>query len=338
MKKTLLTFFTIITAGTAFAQSLFSEDFSSYTSGQQLSGQGPWTNNSSQPGGLGGCVGAICQNAKVVDQAISAPGYGSGSKAFSITPDTDGCGTSFTPFTANGALYVGLVLNLTNAQSSPVDFFRLSSGSNFNTTFRMMVQPSSGTTYKIGIIKGGVANPIVYTANSYNYGTDYLLIFKYTQASGANDDTVTLYANADYAAGEAGNTASATNFAGNDQSGSIDRITFRQNAGPAGMPTGRVGLVSVANSWDDLSFSLSTPDFGRNTLSVYPNPARNLLTITSDRTISNLSVLNLLGQQMPVRSLDRSFSQLDVTGLANGTYLIKITTAAGTEVRRFIKE
>ncbi|HLN94784.1 MAG TPA: T9SS type A sorting domain-containing protein [Flavobacterium sp.] len=337
MKKALLFLFTMVSSAT-FAQTIFSDDFASYTSGQQLSGQGSWSNNSSQPGGLGNCTGAICQNAKVVDQAIGAVGYGSSTKSFSLTPDTDGCGTSFTPFTQNGSLYVGMVINIANAQSSPVDFFRISSGSNFTTTFRMLAQPSSGTTYTIGISKGSLGNPIVYTANSYNYGTDYLLVFKYTQASGANDDTLVLFANANFSAGEIGNTASATTFAGTDQSGNIDRITFRQNAGPAGMPTGRVGLVSVANSWDDLSFSLSAPDFRRNTLSVYPNPARNLLNITSDRTISDLSVVNLLGQQMPVRSLDRSFSQLDVTGLAKGTYLVKVTTAAGTEVCRFIKE
>lgn len=337
MKRILLGLFTIVSA-TTFGQGIFSEDFASYTSGLQLSGQGSWTNNSSLPGGLGSCVGAICQNAKVTDQSIGVTGYGTSLKSFSLTPDTDGCGTSFTPFTENGDLYVGMVINISNAQASPVDFFRIASGSNLNTTFRMMVQPSSGSSYKIGIIKGGISNPVVYTSNSYNYGTDYLLIFKYTQASGANDDTVTLYANANYAAGEAGNTVSASNFAGNDQSGSIDRMTFRQNAGPAGMPTGRVGLLSVATSWEELGFSLSTPDFGRDKLSVYPNPVGTVLNIKSGTRISRVSVLTLLGQEIPLRSSDSSFSQIDVTALAKGTYLLRITTEAGTEVSRFIKE
>lgn len=331
MKKILLSAFVCITSLT-YAQNIFQESFTSYNSNAQLSGQGSWTNNSSLPGGLGSCVGALCTNAKVVDRNISSGTYGSSTKAFSLTPDTDGCGRSFTPFTDNGDLYVGMVINITTAQTSPIDFFRVMSGGNLTTTFRMLVQATSGTTFNIGIRKGDTTNPTVYTANSYNYGTDYLLIFKYSQQSGTNDDTITLYANANYAAGEAGNTVSATNFAGNDLSGSIDRLSFRQNAGPAGMPNGFVSLVSVARTWETLTFNLANSDFSKNTFSIISNEAKNgILNIKSGIALENasLSIYDIQGRKVVSKTIDlqESVNEISINPIRNaGVYILEITS------------
>ncbi|WP_264521736.1 T9SS type A sorting domain-containing protein [Flavobacterium sp. N1994] len=331
MKKILLSIYTL-TATLTYAQNIFQDSFASYNSNAQLSGQGTWTNNSSSIGGLGSCVGAICSNAKVIDQNISATGYGSSTKAFSLTPDTDGCGRGFTPFTTNGNLYVGMVVNITNAQSSPLDFFRVMSGANLTTTFRMLVQPTSGSTFSIGIRKGDTTNPTVYTANSFNYGTDYLLIFKYTQAAGANDDTVTLYANANYTAGEAGNTVSATNFAGNDQSGNIDRLSFRQNAGPAGMPTGAVSLLSVATTWETLSFNLANNEFNKNTFTIASNQVTNgILNIKSNIALENalLTIYDIEGRKVDTKtiSLQETVNDVIINPIRNaGVYIVEIIT------------
>lgn len=329
MKKILLSILTL-TVSLTYAQNIFQESFASFNSNAQLSGQGVWTNNSSFSGGLGTCVGGGCLNAFVVDQNISGISYGSSPKAFSLTPNTDGCGRAFTPFTANGDLYVGMVINITNAQSTPTDFFRVLSGGNFTTTFRMLVQPTSGSTYSIGIRKGDTGNPTVYTTNSYNYGTDYLLIFKYTQAAGVNDDTITLYANANYAAGEAGNTVSATNFAGNDQSGNIDRMSFRQNAGPAGMPTGFVGLISVARTWSDLTFILSNNEFNRNTFTIVSSEvSMGVLSIKSNVSLDNarLTIYDIQGRKVETKSisLQDSVSDININPIRNaGIYIVEI--------------
>lgn len=330
MKKLLLSIMTL-TASVSFAQNLFQDGFASYNSNAQLSGQGVWTNNSSLAGGLGSCVGAICQNAIVVDQNISAAGYGSSTKAFSLTPDTDGCGRGFAPFTANGDLYVGMVINITNAASSQVDFFRVLSGGNFNTTFRVLVQPTSGSTFSIGIRKGDSTNPTVYTANSYNYGTDYLLILKYSQAAGANDDTISLYANANYAAGESGNTVSATNFAGADQSGNIDRLSFRQNASN-GLPTGKVSLLSVSTTWDGLAFNLANNQFNKNTFTISSNQVSNgILNIKSNVTINNsrLTIYDIQGRTVDTKNifLNETINDIAINPIRSaGVYIVEIIT------------
>ena len=339
MKKILLSIITLI-ASVSFAQNIFQDTFASYNSNAQLSGQGVWTNNSSLPGGLGSCTGALCQNAKVVDQNISGA-YGSSTKAFSLTPDTDGCGRAFTPFTANGDLYVGMVINISNAQSSPNDFFRLLSGGNFTTSFRVLVQPTSGSTYSIGIRKGDTSNPTVYTANSYNYGTDYLLIFKYSQAAGVNDDTISLYVNPNYFNGESGNTVSATNFAGNDQSGNIDRLAFRQNFGPAGMPTGKVSLVSVSTTWEGLNFNLATNQFDKNTFTISSSEVKNgILNVKSNISIENaiVKIFDIQGKTIETKSitLEETINDITINPIRiAGVYIVEITTSNN---QRFTKK
>ena len=332
MKKILLSIITL-TASVSFAQNIFIDSFASYNSNAQLSGQGVWTNNSSLAGGLGSCVGALCQNARVVDQNISAAGYGSSTKAFSLTPNTDGCGRAFTPFTANGDLYVGMVMNISSfTAGTSTDFFRVLSGGNFFTTFRMLVQPTSGSTYSIGIRKGDTGNPTVYTANSYNYNTDYLIIIKYTQAAGVNDDTITLYANANYAAGEAGNTVSATNFAGNDQAGNIDRMSFRQNAGPAGMPTGFVSLISVSTTWDGLP--LANQQFSKENFTIASNQvSQGVLNVKSNITLEKaiLTIYDIQGRTIDTKniSLEETINDIAINPIRNsGVYIVEIASGS----------
>ena len=332
MKKILLSIITL-TASVSFAQNIFIDSFASYNSNAQLSGQGVWTNNSSLPGGLGGCTGFGCQGAQVVNQNISATGYGSSTKAFSLTPNTDGCGRAFTPFTANGDLYVGMVMKISSfTAGTSTDFFRVLSGGNFFTTFRMLVQPTSGSTYSIGIRKGDTGNPTVYTANSYNYGTDYLIIIKYTQAAGVNDDTITLYANANYAAGEAGNTVSATNFAGNDQAGNIDRMSFRQNAGPAGMPTGFVSLISVSTTWDGLP--LANQQFSKENFTIASNQvSQGVLNVKSNITLEKaiLTIYDIQGRTIDTKniSLEETINDIAINPIRNsGVYIVEIKTDA----------
>jgi len=330
MKKILLTIVTFASTF-LFSQNVFQENFAGYTANAQLSGQGVWTNNSSLPGGLGTCVGLGCLNAFVVNQNIAAMGYGSSSKVFSLRPNADGCGRAF-PAVTSGDLYVGMVVNITAAQTAPIDFFRVLSGGNFNTSFRVLVQPTGGSTFSVGIRKGDTSNPTVYTTNSYNYGTDYLLIFKYSQGAGVNDDTISLYANADYPAGESGNTVSATNFTGNDQAGNVDRLAFRQNAGPAGMPTGVVGLISVARTWETLTFNLSNNQFSKNTFAISGSNATNgILTVKSNTAVdkATLKIYTVQGSLLETKSisLNETINDIAINPIRSaGIYIIKIST------------
>jgi hypothetical protein len=59
-------------------------------------------------------------------------------------------------------------------------------------------------------------------------------------------------------------------------------------------------------------------------LSVYPNPANTLATITTDGTADQFEVVNALGQVVLTVNAPQQVEQVDVTGFEAGTYLIRV--------------
>ncbi|MCF6131701.1 T9SS type A sorting domain-containing protein [Flavobacterium wongokense] len=61
-----------------------------------------------------------------------------------------------------------------------------------------------------------------------------------------------------------------------------------------------------------------------NTLSVYPNPVKDILNIASDEAINKVAVYNVLGQEVITKSLSANEGSIDVSGLQLGTYFVKV--------------
>lgn len=75
-----------------------------------------------------------------------------------------------------------------------------------------------------------------------------------------------------------------------------------------------------------------------NELVLYPNPARELLTIENKSGLSmkRLTVYNILGQLVQSSGADSPLKhQLNIAGLAQGTYTLKIETEKGFVTRKF---
>ncbi|MDR2039887.1 MAG: T9SS type A sorting domain-containing protein [Bacteroidales bacterium] len=70
-------------------------------------------------------------------------------------------------------------------------------------------------------------------------------------------------------------------------------------------------------------------------ISFYPNPVVNDVTVQADSDILTIQIYDLNGKM--VKYAKRS-SQISVSGLQPGTYLLKVTTSQGTTVRQIIKE
>ncbi len=68
---------------------------------------------------------------------------------------------------------------------------------------------------------------------------------------------------------------------------------------------------------------------------LYPNPTQNELNITSSDKITDISVVNLLGQVMYKNVFDSRRLQLDLSRYPAGVYLVKMN---GNIVRRVVKE
>lgn len=80
--------------------------------------------------------------------------------------------------------------------------------------------------------------------------------------------------------------------------------------------------------------SLSLEEIGISQLKVFPNPSSGLLTVVSDEEVLSLECFDLNGRNIPL-SWDNN--QIDVTNMQSGSYILKITTIAGTASARFVK-
>ncbi|MBS1534402.1 MAG: T9SS type A sorting domain-containing protein [Bacteroidetes bacterium] len=338
MKTKLFNLSILFISMTGFGQNLFQDDFLMYTTGADLHNQGTWTHNSSLPGGLGAAIGAIPNNADVLSSAVSYQDYGISTNSVAISPDSDGVGTPFTAVT-DGDVYVAFVLNLSAAQANNnSDFFRVMSGANLNTTFRLYAI-NTGLSYNLAICKGANGNPLATSALSYGYNQDHLVVIKYSQLAGANDDIVSLYVDPVYLNGEPVSPSAITNT-GADQSGNIDRLVFRMNW-TNGMPTGKAGLVSVAKTWEELTFiPLATEQFNSATFYVnalHAATGKIVIDAQTDVPQANLRIIGMNGQIVAQKTtaLTTGSNELSINALSTGVYMFEISQASG---QRFVQK
>lgn len=109
-----------------------------------------------------------------------------------------------------------------------------------------------------------------------------------------------------------------------------------------------VGVHDVQLSFTDDAGNISTCDFTitvnqvlnsadsplNNSISIYPNPATDYLTIDSQGRIHQIRILTLAGHLM-VQTTDKI---VDLTSFQSGIYLLQIETDRGTVVQKIIKE
>lgn len=68
---------------------------------------------------------------------------------------------------------------------------------------------------------------------------------------------------------------------------------------------------------------------------IYPNPAQNTLTISSDIAIEKIEIFNLLGAL--VKQISNKTKQIDLSTFQTGNYFVKIYTNQGTFIQRIVK-
>jgi hypothetical protein len=60
--------------------------------------------------------------------------------------------------------------------------------------------------------------------------------------------------------------------------------------------------------------------------------------LSYNKTISNVAVYNLLGQEVMTKSANDNQSQIDMSNIATGTYLVKVTADNQVKTIKIIKE
>jgi hypothetical protein len=71
--------------------------------------------------------------------------------------------------------------------------------------------------------------------------------------------------------------------------------------------------------------------------SYYPNPATEVLSLKSASNIESVSLFNLLGQQVISTEIGATTSDINLSGLTAGTYIMKVTVDGQTGTYKVLK-
>jgi len=93
-----------------------------------------------------------------------------------------------------------------------------------------------------------------------------------------------------------------------------------------------LGLTNVSNT------ITSIPEISvNNNITVYPNPAIDQLTIESIQK-STIEILNIHGQTILQRQIQQGKTNIDISILAKGIYILRLTSNDKTAVTKIVKE
>lgn len=81
-----------------------------------------------------------------------------------------------------------------------------------------------------------------------------------------------------------------------------------------------------------------TGHFNQNKFLVYPNPASNVITISGDLDLKSISIFDLSGRTISTEKVIGSRTQIDISGLSAGTYLLNVNSENHNETVRIIKQ
>ena len=70
---------------------------------------------------------------------------------------------------------------------------------------------------------------------------------------------------------------------------------------------------------------------------LYPNPVQDKLNLRAQDNIENISVYNMLGQEVLRQAPNKNSSEVDMSALQTGSYFVKVTINGVTETKQIIK-
>jgi len=83
--------------------------------------------------------------------------------------------------------------------------------------------------------------------------------------------------------------------------------------------------------------TLHVNDLSRINIGLFPNPVINFIQLTGDTSnVSSLRIFDIQGKF--IKSVYQNANQIDVSGLTQGVYFLKIVSGKKTQISKFIKE
>ncbi len=102
--------------------------------------------------------------------------------------------------------------------------------------------------------------------------------------------------------------------------------------------------VSVVGSCRSTALAITvTVTLDRNTFDVanfnyYPNPTSDILNISYSDSITQVRVFNMLGQEVIIRKVNATSTQVDLSSFASGTYFVEVTSDQVSKTIKVVKK
>jgi len=76
-----------------------------------------------------------------------------------------------------------------------------------------------------------------------------------------------------------------------------------------------------------------------NSITLYPNPAREYVDIRveGEVNVTSMEVYDVYGKLVNTVNVIENPTRINVSGLANGMYFVRVTTEAGMVTKTFVK-
>ncbi len=84
--------------------------------------------------------------------------------------------------------------------------------------------------------------------------------------------------------------------------------------------------------------SLSSNSFDNANFKAYPNPVKDVLNISYATEISSVSVINMIGQEVLSKNINATSSQVDMSQLSAGTYIVNVTLGDTIKTLKVVKQ
>lgn len=83
---------------------------------------------------------------------------------------------------------------------------------------------------------------------------------------------------------------------------------------------------------------LSNEDFNNSNFLAYPNPVKDVLNVSYTSEISSVRVINMIGQEVISRNVNAASTQVDMSQLSAGTYIVNVTIGDSVKTLKVVKQ
>lgn len=98
------------------------------------------------------------------------------------------------------------------------------------------------------------------------------------------------------------------------------------------------GVESTERFGVTVHITAGIEDYLLNALTYYPNPVKDVLTITNTNNIDAVSITNTLGQAVVTQTVNNTTAQIELSSLSKGIYFVEVASGSASKTIKVIKE